>query len=348
MTLRILLASAGRRNYLVEWFKRALEAEDVPGQVLVGDCSPDVPAQYSSDGLILLPRLNDPNYNQQLAMLCQENAIDLAFSLNDYENSLWSELGLAQTHGTTRFICLPPVVQTVLEDKLSTYHALASAGLNIPLTVSAFDILSGSTSASALGERIIIKNRYGSGSFGLTLSHIDDLSRNLETSLARVRDVRGRDISQRQQAAQAVVLQRYIRGREYGVDVINDFQADFAGVLARRKISMRDGETASATTVSAAEFEDTARTLAHFTKHRGLMDTDIICDDEGKQWLIDVNPRFGGGYPFSHFAGADVPRAYVRWAEGKPVEIEDLLSYTAGVTSHKTFSIVGERKSQLG
>ncbi|PNI10522.1 hypothetical protein CXX84_03450 [Arthrobacter sp. AFG7.2] len=343
MTLRILLASAGRRNYLVEWFKRALAAEDVPGQILVGDCSPDVPAQYSSDGLILLPRVNDPNYGQEIALLCQEHAIDLALSLNDYENSLWSELGLARISGPTKFICLPPAVQTVLEDKLLTYYALAAAGLNVPLTVSAFDILYGSKSASALGERIIIKNRYGSGSFGLLLSNIGDLSRDLETSLARVRDVRGREVLRREQAAHAVVLQRYVRGREYGVDVINDFHADFAGVLARKKIVMRDGETASATTVSAAEFEDTARALAHFAQHRGLMDTDIICDDEGKQWLIDVNPRFGGGYPFSHFAGADVPRAYVRWAEGKSVATEDLLSYTAGVTSHKTFSIVGER-----
>ena len=33
------------------------------------------------------------------------------------------------------------------------------------------------------------------------------------------------------------------------------------------------------------------------------MDCDVIKDKKGKLYLIDLNPRFGGGYPATHISG---------------------------------------------
>ena len=36
----------------------------------------------------------------------------------------------------------------------------------------------------------------------------------------------------------------------------------------------------------------------HGLPHIGNLDIDLICSSDGSVYLIDVNPRFGGGYSF--------------------------------------------------
>lgn len=342
MTLNVLIASAGRRNYLVQWFREALKSEAADGLVLVGDVDRNAPARHSADGFILLPPVSAQNYSEHLARVCEDHAINLAISLNDYENSLWAELSLGDKKARTRFLCLPRNIHNVLEDKFATHDVLIKAGLHVPSTVLAADMLNGVVSPDALGPDLVIKNRYGSGSYGLRFATADNLVATLETALDVVRNQRGEDLQTRHDASMGLVVQQRIKGTEYGLDIVNNFEGKFVGALGRKKLGMRDGETSSAVTVSPNSLGGTARALANFTRHTGLIDTDVIRDGEGKDWIIDINPRFGGGYPFSHFAGADIPRAYVRWALGRDESTgSDLLAYRENVISHKTIQMVG-------
>jgi carbamoyl-phosphate synthase large subunit len=36
--------------------------------------------------------------------------------------------------------------------------------------------------------------------------------------------------------------------------------------------------------------------------------------------VLEMNPRFGGGYPFSQIAGANLPAALIAWANGERVD----------------------------
>jgi carbamoyl-phosphate synthase large subunit len=36
--------------------------------------------------------------------------------------------------------------------------------------------------------------------------------------------------------------------------------------------------------------------------------------------VLELNPRFGGGFPFSYEAGVNLPKAIIDWANGKPFD----------------------------
>ena len=87
--------------------------------------------------------------------------------------------------------------------------------------------------------------------------------------------------------------------------------------------------------------------IAAAIPHVCLIDTYVIDDDDGRLWLIDINPRFGGGYPFSHLAGADAPAAYVRWSRGL-YSGASLLEYKSDVVAAKYLgvAVVGRAESR--
>lgn len=51
-----------------------------------------------------------------------------------------------------------------------------------------------------------------------------------------------------------------------------------------------------------------------------MLDVDIIKTPDNKVYLLEMNPRFGGHYPFAHLAGANIPAAIIAWTQGKEVD----------------------------
>ena len=80
---------------------------------------------------------------------------------------------------------------------------------------------------------------------------------------------------------------------------------------------MRAGETDIAETiVGDARFDALAKAISAALPCPGNMDVDVF-DDGGALRVLEMNARFGGGYPFSHMAGVDLPRALVAWLRGE-------------------------------
>ena len=44
----------------------------------------------------------------------------------------------------------------------------------------------------------------------------------------------------------------------------------------------------------------------------------------GVLWELELNPRFGGGYPFSQEAGVNMPKAIIEWLKGNQIDISIL------------------------
>src|SRR5699024_8644110 len=89
-------------------------------------------------------------------------------------------------------------------------------------------------------------------------------------------------------------------GAEYGVDGVYSLHGDgsLLGALARRTDRMRGGDTDVATTVTPEVFTASMAALGDLLKPVGPIDVDFREAADGTPLIIDVNPRFGGGYPF--------------------------------------------------
>ena len=88
--MNILLTSAGRRGYLVEYFKKALEGI---GEVHVGNSTPVSPSFYYADHAVVTPLIYDEAYIPFLLDYCKKNHIDAVLSLFDVD--LYMQIGRA-------------------------------------------------------------------------------------------------------------------------------------------------------------------------------------------------------------------------------------------------------------
>ncbi|MDN5686080.1 MAG: ATP-grasp domain-containing protein [Brachybacterium sp.] len=284
-----------------------------------------------------MPTYDDPAYAASLLSLVDELQPLLLVSVNDYElMHLHVHTDLAEQL-RARDVLVPGVDrrwQRGSADKLLMMQLLQEIGVQTPMTVTGRDT-SGIASMAAQTGELVVKHRFGSGSSGLAVvsaSGIDEAIAAAVRSAPRTSRVAVSEDD--------VIVQPRVRGQEYGVDIVGDLHepGELSAVLARRKLRMRAGETDKAITAAAEPFRHVAELLARSSRLSGLIDVDMFLDDVGTVSVIDVNPRFGGGYPFVHLAGADVPRDQLASALGLPRE-NSWLAYREGVTAAKYESV---------
>ena len=135
-----------------------------------------------------------------------------------------------------------------------------------------------------------------------------------------------------------MIVQEFVPGDEYGCDVVNGLDGGYRRAFVKRKFGMRAGETDAAESVDRPPIVAAAEKIGRWSRHLGCMDSDWIVGADGVPILIELNPRFGGGYPFTHLAGANVVRACVDWANGKD-DMSWCVGYRTGVKISKEIGL---------
>lgn len=313
-TLNALLTSAGRRNYLVEYFQEALAGR---GRVFAADAKSSAPALQEADGIFLVPPIGHKHYLDALLEFCQEEHIALLVPLNDLELPL---LAAARDRfaavGTTLVVSSQEVVGLCF-DKWKTHCFLREEGLQTPSTYLTLEDAQRALSRGELKFPLVLKPRWGSASVGLEFPQ-DAEELALSYTLAHKRLART-SLSGAGPHDEAILIQEFLVGDEYGLDVVNDLRGQHVTTFVKQKLGMRAGETDSAVTVADPTLSTLGQTLGRRLGHIGNLDCDVFVNEAGA-WVLELNPRFGGGYPFSHVAGANLPAALLAWAAGEAPE----------------------------
>lgn len=96
---------------------------------------------------------------------------------------------------------------------------------------------------------------------------------------------------------------------------------------------MRSGETDKACSVIDPRFEHIGRKIGENLKHIGNLDCDVF-EYQGELYILELNPRFGGGYPFSHEAGINTAAIYIEWLKGNQ-NISKYINYQSDIAFAK-------------
>lgn len=311
MPLNILFSCAGRRNYLIGYFRDALEGSD--GRILATDLSPLAPAMAEADIALTVPPVTAPDYVEQLLTICEQYAVHVLISLNDHELPILAAAKHRFLDIGTHVIVSDPHVIELCFDKGATATFAESLGIKVPLTYEALDEATAAVKAGKLTFPLFVKPRWGTASTGI--EKVESLE---ELELAwrfGIRKLARQGLRPGNESVSGLLIQQALPGHEYGVDIVNDLQGQYQTTFIKRKLGMRAGETDKAVTEDSPELKAAAQKIATALKHTGNLDCDFFVDGN-EFYLLEMNPRFGGGYPFTAEAGGDVPAAIVAWVRG--------------------------------
>jgi carbamoyl-phosphate synthase large subunit len=314
--MNVLLTCAGRRTSVVAAFQNALGGE---GLVLACDTNLEAPALQQADRAFLVPPVDRESYIDALLGICARQQVAVVIPTLEPELPLLAEHRARFTAiGTLPLISSSDVI-TRCHDKLETARFLKSCGLGSPRSFTSLGEVREALARREISFPLVIKPRWGVSSINTQVVGDDE---ELELAFRLSRKQLPRTILAGVSATdweRALLVQEKLPGDEYGMDVVNDLEGRYVATLARRKLRMRGGQTDRAVSVVDQRLETLGRTLGEKLGHVGLLDCDVFVSGDGA-CVIDLNPRIGGGYPFSHAAGADFPSALLAWVKGKKAD----------------------------
>ena len=333
--MNILLTSVGRRSYLVNYFKEALKGR---GLVHAANSSSLSPAFLCADKCVVTPIIYSDEYIPFLKEYCIKNNINAVISLFDVDLPV-----LAMHRDEFKKLGVNVIVADkdkvdICNDKWRTYLFLKEKGFDAPKTFVSLDEAKEAIECGELSFPVMVKPRWGMGSLAIFEAETFEELRVFYAKSRRniMKSYLKFEAAQEENAC--VLIQEKISGQEYGMDVINDLEGNYMHTVVKMKHAMRSGETDCAVTVDSKDMREIGRKLSSLLEHRGNLDVDVLMKGD-VPCVLEMNARFGGGYPFSHMAGVNLPQAIVNWLMGEDVPAE-MLKEEIGVCSHKDIALV--------
>lgn len=313
--MNILFTCAGRRTYLLKYFKENLSEVD---KVVATDMQLSAPALQIADVKIQVPAVYDPEYVNITLQICREYNIDALISLNDLELPILAENKSRFESLGVKVIVSDSKVIEIAFDKYKTAQWVESLGLKSPKTYVTLEDAKNAIKKGEIQFPLFMKPRWGSGSIGLeTIADMDELDIYYNLLLKKIKRT---ILATASVGDEYILIQEKLTGNEYGLDIMNDLCGKNVGVSVKQKLAMRAGETDKAITVDLPEVYEIGRKIGDALGHIANLDVDVMQRANGDYCVLELNPRFGGGYPFSYEAGVNMPKAIISWIKGETVD----------------------------
>ena len=297
--MNILILSAGTRNKIVQYFKKALAGK---GLVIATDCSDIAPAIYDADKHYIVPRMTDNGYLNVILDICKKERVTGVLSLIDPELSLLAQHRAEfEALGTTVIGSNYDLCEMSL-DKFQMFQWLTEHGYKCAKSYMDKESFYRDLNAGIISFPVFVKPARGSAS--IAISKVSD-QETLELLLSH---------------DEGLMIQEFLNGQEIGADVYIDMIShEVVSIFTKKKLKMRAGETDKAVSFKDEKLFALIERFVREAGYNGQIDIDIF-DVNGEYYISEVNPRFGGGYPHAYESGCDHMRLILNNLDGRANE----------------------------
>lgn len=292
-TINILFTSVGRRIELLQQFKIA--AENLGCKLIIhgADISETAPALAFCECTVIVPRIDDDSYIPTLLEYCKTNHIDALIPTIDTDLLILSRNKESFNSIGTTVVVSDENKIVICRDKRNTAEYFVSLGLLSPIPTDDYKKYTGTFPA-------FIKPKDGSSSI---FAYKVNSAKELEFFANQVPDY---------------IIQPYIDGTEYTVDVFCDFDGNPIYITPRQRLAVRSGEVLKTKIVQDETIINEIKKLISDYKPCGAITVQLIRENITNQdYFIEINPRYGGGAPLTMKAGANSAKALLNLICGK-------------------------------
>ncbi|TDM19515.1 ATP-grasp domain-containing protein [Macrococcoides caseolyticum] len=282
MSLNILILSAGRRVELVNLFKKTISDNNIKAKVIAADLQKNAPALFYADEKVILPHVLNGNYVEELVRYCNSYNVRWVIPTIDTELKVLSKnQEYIESNSKAQVMISSKNVINICRDKIETSKFFFDNNLGAPKEYKIDEINEEFTEFP-----VFAKPKSGSSSKDIfKLNNFDEFSEIIN----RIEDP---------------IIQEYIEGDEFSVDVFVNENHLPISVVPRLRIATRGGEILKGKIIKDKEIIDEVKTLIKKLKPFGHITVQLFKSEDGIKF-IEINPRFGGGAPMSILSGAN-------------------------------------------
>lgn len=273
-------------------------------KVFTADCGWSAPAAFCAEESYRVPRCTDAGFVDAVLQLCEAHGIGLVIPTIDTELPVYAAASekFAQA-GVTVCISRPSAVQ-ICCDKVATHEWLTANGFP---TVRQTDLATALSQPAEWPLPLIAKPYNGSASIGI---------RRIQTRLELE--------ALAENGGASYIAQEIAPGREFTINLYVNRSGECVCATPHWRMEVRSGEVSKGVTVKDRRLMELGRSVTEALPGAyGALNMQCFLDESGASRIIEMNARFGGGYPLAHRAGAYFTDWLLDELDGKRVSYFD-------------------------
>lgn len=288
MSTNILITSVGKRVSLVKFFQKELKEHYKGSKVYTTEMNPKMsPAAHISDGCFKISRVTSNGYISELLNICLKNYIKIVIPTIDTELIVLAKnKELFKSHGIDIIVSDLDFIETC-RDKRNTYQLFDQLRIDYP--------------------KLINKN---SPTFPMFAKPYDG---SLSSNLHIINSIE--DFTSKIKADEKLIYMELVdktKYKEYTVDMYYGMDNKVKSIVPRERIEVRAGEINKGITRKNFIVNYLKNRMGYLHGVIGCICIQLFVKEETEDILaIEINPRFGGGYPLSYYAGANYPQKII-------------------------------------